>query len=154
MAVKAAAAAVDQDGGLWKVYIVGLGHIKLYFRMSVHMRTLCLLAMVTSSTCSVTRAERLERRRNSPAYKRAMSNIHLQFISEFLKEKPLTDPPVRQVWDFDPSGLGDESHFSLFWLLPGLVLCITAITPCVARGQGSRALYGNLPPQTTAPTAV
>ena len=83
-----------------------------------------------------------------------MSNIHLQFISEFIKEKPLTDPPVRQVWDFDHSGLGEESPVPLFWLLPGLVLCITALTLCVARGQGIRTLYSHLPPQITTITAV
>ena len=61
-------------------------------RMSVLMWVLCLLSMVTSATSSMTRAERLERRWHSPAYKRAVSNLHLQFIAEFLAEQPLTDP--------------------------------------------------------------
>ena len=79
-----------------------------------------------------------------------MSNLHLQFIAEFLAEKPLTDPPVRQVGDFDPSGLGEETHFSLFWLLPGLVLSLTALALYVARGRDISTLYSHLPsPPTT-----
>ena len=84
------------------------------------MCIICLQCAVSPVASLMSRAERLERRRQSPAYKRAMSNIHLQFIAGFLKEQPPTDPTVRdKIWDFDPSGLGDESHWSLLWWLQG-----------------------------------
>ena len=54
------------------------------------------------------REARLARRQQHPAYKRALSNLHLQFISEFLAEKPLVQPTTdSELWSFDPSGLGD-----------------------------------------------
>ena len=76
----------------------------------------------------MSRAERLAQRRQSKAYKRAMSNLSLQFISEFLAEQPPTSPAVKDtVRDFDPSGLGDESHFTLLWLLPGILISFTTL---------------------------
>ena len=81
------------------------------------------------------RADRLARRRQAPAYKRAMSNLNLQFIAEFLREKPLLDTTAAgELWDFDPSGLGDESHFSLFWWLPGIALILLALALMVTLG--------------------
>ena len=69
------------------------------------------------------REDRLARRRQSPAYKRAMSNLHLQFIAEFMAEKPLVNPTASsEAWTFDPSGLGEETHFGLWWWLPGLAI--------------------------------
>ena len=86
----------------------------------------------------MTAAERLERRRQSKAYKRAMSNINLQFISSFLAEQPPTDPTVKgRVRDFDPSGLGDESHFSLLWWLPGILLSLLALALYMALDKHS-----------------
>jgi hypothetical protein len=74
------------------------------------------------------REARLARRQQSPAYKRALSNLHLQFISEFLAEKPLVHPTAdSELWSFDPSGLGDETHFSLWWLLPSLTFLFIII---------------------------
>ena len=103
---------------------------------------ICFLSTVSPVTSLETRAERLERRRQHPAYKRAMSNLHLQFIAEFMKEKPPTDPTVRdKAWDFDPSGLGDESHWSLLWWLPGIVLTISALALYVALGKASTLKY-------------
>ena len=65
-----------------------------------------------------------------------MSNISLQFINGFLAEQPPAGPTVKDtVRDFDPSGLGDESHFSLLWLLPGFMLCLLAITLYLAVSQ-------------------
>ena len=65
-----------------------------------------------------------------------MSNLSLQFIAEFLKEKPLVDPTVAgKLWDFDPSGLGDESHFSLLWWLPGIALILIALALHVTLGR-------------------
>ena len=84
---------------------------------------LCLCYTAPPVEGRESRADRLARRRQAPAYKRAMSNLSLQFIAEFLREKPLVDPTVAgELWDFDPSGLGDESHFSLLWWLPGIAL--------------------------------
>ena len=74
------------------------------------------------------REARLARRQQHPAYKRALSNLHLQFISEFLAEKPLVQPTTdSELWSFDPSGLGDETHFSLWWLLPSLTFLFIII---------------------------
>jgi hypothetical protein len=80
--------------------------------------------------------DRLARRKQSPAYKRAMSNLHLQFIAEFMAEKPLVNPTANsEIWNFDPSGLGEETHFSLWWWLPSitLILIIIIITIVVHR---------------------
>ena len=67
--------------------------------------------------------DRLARRRQSKAYKRAMSNLHLQFIAEFMAEKPLVNPTAgSEIWDFDPSGLATETHFSLWWWLPSITI--------------------------------
>ena len=97
---------------------------------------MCLVCAVCSATGLMTGAERLARRRQSRAYKQAMSNISLQFINGFLAEQPPTSPTVRdKVRDIDASGLGDESHFSLLWLLPGFVLCLLAITLYLAVSQ-------------------
>ena len=50
-----------------------------------------------------------------------MSNLNLQFIAEFLRVEPLTSPPVKPFTvEFDPSGLLEETQFSLWWLLQGL----------------------------------
>jgi hypothetical protein len=74
------------------------------------------------------REARLARRQQHPAYKRALSNLHLQFISEFLAEKPLVQPTTdSELWSFDPSGLGDETHFGLWWLLPSLTFLFIII---------------------------
>ena len=57
-----------------------------------------------------------------------MSNVNFQFIAEFLNVKPPTSPPVNNFnIDFDPSGLGEETHFSLLWLLPGVLLTLSAL---------------------------
>ena len=57
-----------------------------------------------------------------------MSNVNLQFIAEFLHVKPPTSPPVNNFnIDFDPSGLGEETHFSLLWLMPGVLLTLSAL---------------------------
>ena len=71
-----------------------------------------------------------------------MSNLHLQFIAEFMKEKPLIDTTANhQTWDFDPSGLGEESHWGLVWWLPGIVLTISALALYVTIGRASSLLY-------------
>ena len=49
---------------------------------------------------------------------------------------------MRQVWDFDPSGLGEESHFALFWWLS-----IIALALYVARSRDSSTVYSHLPTQ-------
>jgi hypothetical protein len=52
-----------------------------------------------------------------------MSNLHLQFIAEFMAEKPLVNPTASsEIWNFDPSGLGEETHFGLWWWLPGFAI--------------------------------
>ena len=90
---------------------------------------ICLVWVVSSAPRQMTRAERLARRRQSRAYQRAMTNLSIQFINDFLAEQPPAGPPVKDtVRDFDPSGLGDETHFSLLWLLPGFLLSLLAIT--------------------------
>ena len=77
----------------------------------------------------MTQAERFSRRRQSRAYQRAMTNLSIQFINDFLAEQPPAGPPVKDtVKDFDPSGLGDETHFALLWLLPGFLVGLLAIT--------------------------
>ena len=92
-----------------------------------------LVWAVTTAPRKFARKERLERRRQSPAYQRAMTNLSLQFINEFLAKKPPAAPPQKHsVRDFDPSGLGDESHFALLWLLPGLLVGLLALTLCLA----------------------
>ena len=110
------------------------------------MRMICLFCAVHTATSLMTGAERLERRRQSKAYKRAMSNINLQFIAGFLAEQPPTDPTVKgRVRDFDLSGLGDESHFSLLWWLPGVVLGLLALALYVALGKPSTLGYSHHP---------
>ena len=106
------------------VFIIQIGHI-----INMSLETFFYLVWAVSTTTSLmTRAERLERRRQSKAYKQAMSNLNLQFISEFLHEKPPTSPPVNDFnFDFDPSGLGDESHFALLWLLPGILISLLTL---------------------------
>ena len=112
------------------------------------MRMICLFCAVHTVASLMTRTKRLERRRQSQAYKRAMSNINLQFIAGFLAEQPPTDPTVRdRVRDFDPSGLGDESRFSLLWWLPGIVLGLLALTLYVALGKTSTLEYRRPPAQ-------
>ena len=77
--------------------------------------------MAASAASPTTREERLRRRQQSAAYKRARSNLDLQFIAEFLRVEPLTSPPVKAFTvEFDPSGLLEETQFSLWWLLQGL----------------------------------
>ena len=94
----------------------------------------------------MTRAERLARRRQSRAYQQAMSNISLQFINSFLAEQPPADPTVKdRVRDFDPSGLGDESHFSLLWLLPGILLSLLALALYLAVSQPSTLRHNHHP---------
>ena len=89
---------------------------------------ICLVWTFSPATGLMTRAERLAQRRQSKAYQRAMSNISLQFISEFLAEQPPTSLTVRDpVRDFNPSGLRDESHFTLLWLLPGILISFTTL---------------------------
>ena len=74
------------------------------------------------------REDRLARRRQSKAYKRAMSNLHLQFISEFLAVEPLVNPTAgSETWDFDPSGLATETHFGLWWWLPSVTIVFIII---------------------------
>ena len=47
--------------------------------------------------------------------------MDLQFIAEFMRVQPLTSPPATAFpVDFDPSGLLEETQFSLWWLLQGL----------------------------------
>ena len=119
------------------------------------MRMICLFCAVHTATSLMTGAERLERRRQSKAYKRAMSNINLQFIAGFLAEQPPTDPTVRErVRDFDPFGLGDESHFSLLWWLPGIVLGLLALTLYVALGKTSTLKYSHPPAQHTGTSMI
>ena len=111
---------------------------------------MCLVCAVCSATGLMTAAERLARRRQSRAYKRAMSNISLQFINSFLAEQPPTDPTVKgRVRDFDPSGLGDESHFSLLWLLPGILLSLLALALYLAKGQHSTLRHSRSPTKHT-----
>ena len=79
-----------------------------------------------------------------------MSNINLQFISSFLAEQPPTDPTVKgRVRDFDPLGLGDESHFSLLWLLPGILLNLLALALYLAMGQPSTLRHSHNPTKHT-----
>ena len=67
---------------------------------------LCLVYVAATAASPTTREERLERRQQSAAYKRARSNLDLQFIAEFLRVEPLTSPPVKAFTvEFDPSGL-------------------------------------------------
>ena len=82
---------------------------------------LCLVCLAASAASPTTREERLRRRQQSAAYKRARSNMDLQFIAEFMRIKPLTSPPATpSPVEFDPSGLLEETQFSLWWLLQGL----------------------------------
>ena len=114
------------------------------------IKMICLFCAVSSATGLMTAAERLERRRQSKAYKRAMSNINLQFISSFLAEQPPTDPTVKgRVRDFDPSGLGDKSNFSLLWLLPGILLSLLALALYLAVGQHSTLRHRHRPNKHT-----
>jgi hypothetical protein len=57
-----------------------------------------------------------------------MSNLHLQFISEFLAVEPLVTPRAgSETWDFDPSGLATETHFGLWWWIPSITIVFTII---------------------------
>ena len=97
---------------------------------------MCLVWAFSPATGLMTRAERLARRRQSRAYQGAMSNISLQFINGFLAEQTPTSPTVKgTVRDFDPSGLGDESHFSLLWLLPGFLISLLTLALYLAVRQ-------------------
>ena len=117
-------------------------HFWMYF--------ICFLSLASHVTSLESRAERLERRRQHPDYKRTMSNLNLQFIAEFLKQKPLIDTTVdHQPWDFDPSGLGEESHWGLVWWLPGIVLTIIALALYVTIGRASSLLYSRPSAQHT-----
>ena len=81
----------------------------------------CLYVHVNGLRDGETREARLARRQQHPDYKRALSNINLQFIQEFLREKPLIQPTTERVlWSFDPSSLGEDIHFGWGWLLPSL----------------------------------
>ena len=102
---------------------------------------LCLFFVAASAASPSTREERLRRRQQSAAYKRARSNLDLQFIAEFMKLRPLTSPPATpSPVEFDPSGLLEETQFSLWWLLKGLFSPSeprSAATPPAS--QGTRA---------------
>ena len=87
--------------------------------------------------------DRLARRRQSPAYKRAMSNLHLQFIAEFMREKPLVHPTAgSEIWNFDPSGLGEETHFSLWWWLPSITILFIIILITIVVNRHTPAPHG------------
>ena len=81
-----------------------------------------------------------------------MTNLSIQFINDFLAEQPPKEPPVKDpVRDFDPSGLGDESHFALLWLLPGLLVGLLTITLCLAvvKSGAQVATHHSLPDQAS-----